>query len=202
MTEPSTSRVTVADFDMPFLSMVRFMIKWAIAAIPAIFIIMLAAALFWGIVFGTVATLSTAWVSKAATPPTSASSPGTVDHPEGQAEDSAAKEYLGRVVVSNVHVARGVLDQLGVFGEVKNTGDRTLKEVEITIYCLGADGKPIFETKYHPVLVTDLSFGDNNNPLKPGYSRTFGVKMDDAPSAWTKKVDVQVTSVSFQEGSS
>lgn len=202
MTEPNTSRVTVTDFDMPFLSMVGFMVKWAIAAIPAIFIIMLAATLFWGIVFGTVATLSMAWVSKAASPPTrAASSPGAVDQPEGQAENSAAKEYLGRVVVSNVHVARGVLDQLGVFGEVKNTGDRTLKEVEITIYCLGVDGKPVFEKKYHPVLVTDLSFDDSNEPLKPGYSRTFGVVMDDAPSDWTKKVDVQITSVSFQGGS-
>lgn len=33
------SRVTVTDVDMPFWSMVRFMLKWAIAAIPAVVIL-------------------------------------------------------------------------------------------------------------------------------------------------------------------
>ena len=200
MSEIDASRVTVTDFDMPFLSMVRFMIKWAIAAIPAIFIIMLASALFWGILFGAVTTLGSALLRKDSVPAAprirvpdiQAVTPGKAPN------DEAAKEYLGRVIVSGVKVARSVLDQAGVFGEIKNTGDRTLKGVEITIYCLGPDGKPIFEKAYHPVLVTEMSFGDEGKPLKPGYSRTFGVKMDDAPSSWTKKVDVKVTSIEFQ----
>jgi hypothetical protein len=201
MTEPNANRVAVTDFDMPFLSMVRFMVKWAIAAIPAVFIIMLAAALFWGIVLGAVTTLGTTLVQKAsapATPTTATQDSGST--PRNPPADTAVKAYLSRVVVSNVHVGRNVLDELGVFGEVKNIGDRALKEVEITIYCLGADGKPVFEKKYYPVLATDLSFGDEKEPLKPGYSRTFGVKMDDAPSDWAKKVNVEVTSVAFQEG--
>lgn len=33
------ARVTVVDIDMPFNSMVGFMVKWAIAAIPAILIV-------------------------------------------------------------------------------------------------------------------------------------------------------------------
>jgi hypothetical protein len=32
-------RVTVVDFDMPFTSMIGFMIKWALAAIPAMLIL-------------------------------------------------------------------------------------------------------------------------------------------------------------------
>lgn len=201
MPELETNRVTVTDFDMPFLSMVRFMVKWAIAAIPAIFIITLAAALFWGIIFGAVSTIGSAALLRRnpvqETPKVSVPNmPASV--PAKSPENEATKAYLDRVTVSGVHVARSVLDQTGVFGEVKNTGDRTLKEVEITIYCLGRDGKPIFEKTYHPVLVTDMAFGDEAKPLKPGYSRTFGVKMDDAPSEWTKKVDVKVTSVELQ----
>jgi hypothetical protein len=200
MAELETNRVTVADFDMPFLSMVRFMVKWAIAAIPAIFIVTLAAALFWGLIFGAVTTIGAALLSRGAAPSTPQirvpDMPAVT--PEKSPNDEAVKAYLGRVTVSGVHVARSVLDQTGVFGEVKNAGDRTLKEVEITIYCLGRDGKPIFEKTYYPVLVTDMSFGDEGKPLKPGYSRTFGVKMDDAPSEWTRKVDVKVTSVKFQ----
>jgi hypothetical protein len=48
---------TVVDFDMPFMSMVGFMVKWSLASIPAMLIL----AVFWGVVgfvcmvlFGTV----------------------------------------------------------------------------------------------------------------------------------------------------
>lgn len=37
-------KVIVSDIDMPFWSMVRFMVKWAIASIPAIFILAMIAA--------------------------------------------------------------------------------------------------------------------------------------------------------------
>jgi hypothetical protein len=39
--------VSVVDVSMPFMSMVSFMIKWAIAAIPAMFILFLLAVFFW-----------------------------------------------------------------------------------------------------------------------------------------------------------
>ncbi len=42
--------VTVVDFDMPFLSMVNFMIKWAVASIPAIIIIFILFSMFGGCV--------------------------------------------------------------------------------------------------------------------------------------------------------
>ena len=37
--EIQSNKVTVVDIDMPFWSMVSFMVKWAIAAIPAILIL-------------------------------------------------------------------------------------------------------------------------------------------------------------------
>ena len=46
-----TARVTVTDIDMPFWSMVRFMVKWAVAAIPAL-VLLLAAAFGAGLIFG------------------------------------------------------------------------------------------------------------------------------------------------------
>ncbi len=39
--------VVVTDIDMPFLSMVGFMIKWAIAAIPALIILAVMGAVFF-----------------------------------------------------------------------------------------------------------------------------------------------------------
>ena len=45
------STVKVSDFDMPFWSMVVFMVKWAIASIPAILILMVLFAIFGGFFF-------------------------------------------------------------------------------------------------------------------------------------------------------
>jgi hypothetical protein len=109
------------------------------------------------------------------------------------------QEYIPKILVRNISVGLSILDELGVFGEIKNTGDSTLQKVEITIYCLDKAGKTIFEKSYHPVLVTDFSFSDANEPLKPNYSRKFGVKMDDAPSDWSRKVNVFVTDISFDK---
>jgi ABC-type multidrug transport system permease subunit len=46
-----TKGVTVTDIQMPFGSMVIFMIKWAIASIPAAIILFLIASIF-AVVFG------------------------------------------------------------------------------------------------------------------------------------------------------
>jgi len=110
---------------------------------------------------------------------------------------SEIHNYLSKVQITNIRVGKGVTGEKGVFGEIKNTGDRTLDEVEITIYCLDKEGIPVFDEDYHPVLVTEFSFGNDNKPLKPNYSKKFGYKMDDAPSEWAGDVSVVVSNVEF-----
>ena len=46
------SKVQVTDINMPFFSMVWFMVKWVIASIPAIIILWLLIIAFGGIVTG------------------------------------------------------------------------------------------------------------------------------------------------------
>lgn len=55
--QPPTSpnRVTVVDFDMPFTSMIGFMLKWAIASIPALLILIAIGATTTALVSGVVA---------------------------------------------------------------------------------------------------------------------------------------------------
>jgi hypothetical protein len=203
MGDEPVNRVSVTDLDMPFLSMVRFMVKWAIAAIPALLILTVLGAVFWGVFLGFfVGVGSGLWHKSAKTTValTPASKTGAIatkndTKPPG---DAAVAAYISKLSIKNVRVAKSYLGDIGVFGEVKNNGDRTLKKVELTIYCLDGAGKPIFEKQYHPVLVSDMSFGNDNQPLKPGYSRQFGVKMSDAPSDWTQKVDVKVASIVFE----
>jgi ribosome-binding factor A len=106
--------------------------------------------------------------------------------------------YFQNIEVRNIHTGRGVLGDMGVFGEVKNKGDKTLKRVEITTYCLDKDGKVVFEKNYTPVLISEYNFMGDNQPLKPNYTRQFGCKLSDAPSDWSGKVRVAVTDVEFE----
>ena len=188
-------KVVVTDIHMPFGSMIVFMVKWAVASIPALIILVVLGAVFWGVTIGLVSSMGNS--ARQSTSRTS-TAPTTTHEPVAAAASAEEAAYLGKVIVRNVTVGKSVLDEPGAFGEVKNTGDRILKRVEITVLCLGPDGKAVFEKTYDPVWVTDSGYGDRNQPLKPGYSRQFGVKLDDAPSEWSKKVDIKVSKVEFQ----
>jgi hypothetical protein len=50
--DTQTSEVVVVDIKMPFWSMVVFMVKWSIAAIPAITILVVLVALIAGVLGG------------------------------------------------------------------------------------------------------------------------------------------------------
>src|ERR1700722_19523530 len=175
--EIKQQEVKVADIRMPFGSMVVFMVKWAIASIPAFIILVVLGALMWAGMVGFFASLNRPSRSLAVRENTK----------EPPKDDSEQLAYISKILVNKISVGKSELGATGVWGEVKNTGSRTLKKVEITVYCLGPDGNPVFEKTYNPVLVTEMSFGDSNLRLKPGYSRPFGVKLDDAPSEGTKK---------------
>ena len=51
-----TTPVVVNDFNMPFGSMVGFMVKWAIASIPAAIILLFVAIVFGGLLKGCIGT--------------------------------------------------------------------------------------------------------------------------------------------------
>lgn len=112
-------------------------------------------------------------------------------------QNQEKQSYVDNVKIMNLRVAETVLDDWGVFGEIKNTGNRTLTEVEITIYYLDEYGNTIYEDTFHPVLVSRWSSG--NKPLKPNYSEKFGYGADDVPSEWSKKIEVDITNIEFEE---
>ncbi|MEK9140562.1 MAG: hypothetical protein AAB308_05875 [Nitrospirota bacterium] len=56
--ETSKQAVVVTDIRMPFFSMVIFMVKWAIAAIPALFILIVFGVLTWGMLGGLLLSLT------------------------------------------------------------------------------------------------------------------------------------------------
>jgi hypothetical protein len=87
-----------------------------------------------------------------------------------------------------------------VFGTVQNNGSQTLNTVAITAYFLDEKGKRVFEDTYHPVLVRESPFGNDNKPLKPGYIQKFGYQSRDCPSAWREgAVEVAITDIEFAD---
>ena len=50
MDEQIANPVTIVDIKMPFLSMVVFMVKWIVASIPAIIILMVLGAIVGGVI--------------------------------------------------------------------------------------------------------------------------------------------------------
>ena len=53
ITKPKHQRVVITDIRMPFLSMVIFMVKWSIAAIPALIVLWFIVIILMGIVMAT-----------------------------------------------------------------------------------------------------------------------------------------------------
>lgn len=193
--EKNRQSVVVTGIRMSFFSLLVFMVKWAIAAIPAILILTVIGALTWGIVSGLIASLTTDKTTEsihtqAIEIPPSVYTPG---------EPPAESAYLDKIIVMGVVVEPMTLGRKGVLGEIKNGGNRALSDVELTIYCLDKHGSPIFEKSYHPVHASDVSMVSSNLPLKPGYSRRFEVIINDAPSEWSGRVEVKVTKIEFTD---
>jgi len=118
-----------------------------------------------------------------------------MDRKAGEQKEKLA--YIDKIEVMNVRVGQESGDRFVVFGELKNRGDRTLREVEITAYCLDKEGDVVHEETYRPVSASGNPFGDDQ-PLKPNYGKKFGYRIDKAPSDWARKVKVDVTDLEFQ----
>jgi hypothetical protein len=110
---------------MPFGSMVGFMVKWAIASIPAMLILATFGAVVWGLVLALFVSVPTSLRQNSKNTPGSPASSGDSNKPAGSNPEKAA--YLSKVLVRNVSVGKSVLGEPGVFGEVKNAGVRTLE---------------------------------------------------------------------------
>lgn len=108
------------------------------------------------------------------------------------------EKYKGVIHIKNIDVGEAQGGETGIFGEVKNTSNKTFIEVGITVFFLDKKGNPIHEKSYHPVYVTERSYGDDAIPLKPNYSRKFGVNADDAPYEWSKKVKVIISDLEIK----
>lgn len=123
-------------------------------------------------------------------------------------EEKEKKEYIKKYLklyTLESRYYRTIFDEVvpGVKFKIKNEGNRTLREVEVTVYFKDKNGKIIAEEKYYPVLVTELSLGDNK-PLKPGYiwqmKRGHFYKADKVPDEWQEGfISAEITNIEFMD---
>lgn len=113
------------------------------------------------------------------------------------AEPAAVREYARKIdvkVLGFEDVPQSKRPALGshavrVWGEVKNSGDRSLDELDLTVYYLDPEGKPhLLDVigadkegratygRCWPVLVSSAHGGPHAQPLKPGETRAFVVE--------------------------
>lgn len=92
----------------------------------------------------------------------------------------------------------------GVQFKVRNAGDRSLDEVEVTVLFKDIHGNVIAEEDFHPVLVSEYNFSGDNKPLKAGYiwqmeaGKFYAAKS--VPSEWEEgSVEARITDIRFSD---
>lgn len=124
---------------------------------------------------------------------------------------TAKQDYINKVELYDLKAAyydsyfEGKIP--GVEFKIKNKGDKTLLEIEVTAYFKNAEGTIIAEEKYYPVLVSVYSISGSNRPLKPNYiwqqERGKFYKADRVPSEWKEgAVSAKITNIEFEEADS
>jgi DUF2939 family protein len=118
---------------------------------------------------------------------------------------SGKKAYMANLQLRNLTVGKGKRylfgsPNPGIFAVLKNKGNRTLNEVEITVYFYNGKGAIVSEKKLYPVTVSKYRPGRDNDPLEPQKAKKVSYLVKEfAPPSWAGKVQMRVTDIIFKE---
>ena len=115
------------------------------------------------------------------------------------------KAYMANLELKNLTVGKGKRflfgsPNPGLFATLTNKGNKTLNEVEITVYFYNGKGAIVSEKKLYPVSVSKYRPGRDNDPLKSQKSKKVGYLVKEfAPPSWAGKVQMRVTGIIFKK---
>ncbi|MCZ6541253.1 MAG: DUF2939 domain-containing protein [Nitrospinae bacterium] len=115
------------------------------------------------------------------------------------------KAYMANLELRNLSVGKGKKylfgsPNPGVFATLSNKGNRTLNELEITIYFYNRQGAIVSEKKLYPVSVSKYRRGRDNDPLRPNGVKKVGYLVKKfAPASWAGKVQMRVTHIVLKD---
>jgi hypothetical protein len=118
---------------------------------------------------------------------------------------SAKKAYMANMQLGKLTVGKGKKYRFGspnpgLFATLTNKGNRTLNQVEVTVYFYNKKGAIVSEKKLYPVSVSKYRPGRDNDPLKPQKSKKVAYLVKEfAPPSWAGKVQMRVTDIIFKE---
>lgn len=107
-------------------------------------------------------------------------------------------DYLKHIELRDVGTGRNESGAAGVFGEVKNAGNRTVVSLRLRALLLDENGDAVSEQDYQAIVAERYRAGDSE-PLKPNYSRKFAFPVSAAPADWSGKVKLSVLDVQISE---
>lgn len=117
------------------------------------------------------------------------------------------KEYIRFVRLENLMAGKGYTrfdfegispSKRGIYGSVRNLGDKTLKRVKATFYFLNKEGVRVGEKSF--LVISNFPILADDGPLKPNYVKDFGFSVeDDAPSEWSGRLEAEITEIGFLE---
>ena len=118
---------------------------------------------------------------------------------------SAKKAYMANMQLGKLTVGKGKKYRFGspnpgVFATLVNKGNRTLNQVEVTVYFYNKKGAIVSEKKLYPVSVSKYRPGRDNDPLQPQKAKKIAYLVKEfAPPSWAGKVQMRVTDIIFKE---
>ncbi len=118
---------------------------------------------------------------------------------------TSKQAYMANIKLGRLSVGKGKKylfgsPNPGLFATLANKGNRTLNEVEVTVYFYNGKGAIVSEKKLYPVSVSKYRPGRDNDPLKPQKVKKIGYLVKDfAPPSWAGKVQMRVTDIKFKE---
>jgi len=88
----------------------------------------------------------------------------------------------------------------GIFGKIKNYGDRTISYLKLRVYFLDYSGDKIYEKEYTVVNTRAIFSFSDDPPIRPNYIKDFGFLIEkDAPSDWGGNVELEICKIDFQK---
>ena len=115
------------------------------------------------------------------------------------------KAYMANIELKNLTVGKGKnylfgSPNPGLFATLTNKGNKTLNEVEITVYFYNGKGAIVSEKKLYPVSVSKYRPGRDNDSLKSQKAKKVGYRVKEfAPHSWAGKVQMRVTGIIFKK---
>jgi len=119
-----------------------------------------------------------------------------------RASAAVARAYLPSLVIRNVQTKDAVSGGPAMFGQIVNSGDLALDEVELTVSYYSQAGKLVYAEKHTPIALP-LEFTDLDLPVvpfKPGETREIGIALRVPPDVQQQnKPQMTVSGVIFSE---